>query len=90
LPIVEFEAEGVLASFEEHKLVPAGEGVGWTVPVLYDPANPSVAMIDRSNWNWLPWGPALAIAVLLLLTSLKGLFLLLFREKPLTSSASSA
>jgi len=86
LPIVEFEAQGALARFEEHKLVPAGEGVGWTVPVLYDPANPSVAMIDRSNWNWLPWGPALAIAVLLLLSSIKGLFLLLFREKPLTSS----
>jgi len=47
-------------------------------------------MIDRSNWNWLPWGPALAIAVLLLLASVKGLFLFLFGEKPLTSSASPA
>ena len=82
LPVVEFEAEGVLARFEERKLVPSGEGVGWSVPVLYDPANPSVAMIDRYNWNWLPWGPALAIAVLLLLTSIKGLFLFLFQQNP--------
>ncbi len=82
LPVVEFEAAGVLARFEEHKLVPTGEGVGWSVPVLYDPTNPSVAMIDRSYWNWLPWGPALAIAVLLLLASVKGLFLFLFQQNP--------
>ena len=90
LPIVEYEAEGTLARFEEHKLLAGGEGVGWTVPVLYDPADPSVAMIDRSYWNWFPWGPALAIAVLLLLSSTKGLFLFLSREKSLTSSVSPA
>jgi len=90
LPVVEFEAEGLLARFEEHKLVPTGESVGWAVPILYDPTNTSVAMIDRSYWNWLPWGPALAIAVLLLLTSVKGLFLFLFGEKPMASSASPA
>ena len=80
LPIVEFEAEGAFARFEEHKLLAAGEGVGWTVPVLYDPTDPSVAMIDRSYWNWLPWGPALVIAALLLFTSIKGLFLFLFQR----------
>ena len=90
LPIVEFEAGGALVRFEEQKLIPTGEGVGWTVPVLYDPANPSVAMIDRANWNWFPWGPALAIAVLLLFSSIKGLFLFLFGEKPLTSSVPPA
>ena len=82
LPIVEFEAQGALARFEEHKILSGGEGVGWSVPVLYDPANPSVAMIDRSYWNWLPWGPALAIAVLLLLSSIKSLFLFLFQQNP--------
>ena len=82
LPIVEFEADGTLTRFEEHKLVPTGEGVGWTVPVLYDPANPSVAMIDRANWNWFPWSAALAIAVLLILASIKGLFLFLFQRDP--------
>ena len=81
IPIVEFEADGALTRFEEHKLLPTGEGVGWAVPVLYDPANPTDAMIDRANWNWFPWGPALAIAVLLLLSSIKGLFLFLFQRE---------
>jgi hypothetical protein len=78
LPIVEFEAQGSLARFEEHKLMPGGEGVGWSVPVLYDPSNPSVAMIDRSYWNWLPWGPALGIGLVVGLASLKGFFVFLF------------
>jgi hypothetical protein len=82
LPIVEFEAGGTLARFEEHKVLPSGEGVGWTVPVLYDPADPSGAMVDRAYWNWFPWGPALAIAVLLLFASIKGLFLFLFQRNP--------
>lgn len=82
LPIVEFEAEGALARFEDHKLIPSGEGVGWAVHVLYDRANPSLAMIDRSNWNYIPWGPALAIAAILSLASIKGLFVFLFKQKP--------
>ena len=57
LPIVEFEADGTLARFEEHKLLPSGEGVGWVVPVLYDPANPSVAMIDPRQLELVPLGP---------------------------------
>jgi len=89
LAIVEFEAQGVLARFEEHKVLPSGEGVGWSVPVLYDPANPSVAMIDRSYWNWLPWGPALAMGLVVGLASLKGLFvfLLVRPSSPVVTSA---
>jgi len=81
-PIVEFPAGDRLVRFQEFKGLESRIGLGWSVPVLYDPTNPSVAMIDRSNWNWLPWGPALAIAVLLLLASVKGLFLFLFGENP--------
>ena len=84
LPIVEFETQGSLARFEEHKLIQTGEGVGWLVPVLYDPSNPSLAMIDRGYWDWLPWGPALAIGVLLTLASIKGLFVFLFQRSPET------
>ena len=89
LPIVEFEAHGSLVRFEEHKLMQTGEGVGWSVPVLYDPANPSVAMIDRSYWNWLPWGPALAMGLVVGLASLKGLFvfLLVRPSSPVVTSA---
>lgn len=82
LPIVEFEAPGALVRFEEQKLIPNGEAVGWSVPVLYDPANPSVAMIDRCYWNYIPWAPALIIAALLCLASIKGLFLFLFQRNP--------
>jgi hypothetical protein len=74
LPVVEFEVQGTIVKFEEHKLVSQGEGVGSPVAVLYDPANVSRAMVDRPFWNWIPWAPALAIGVLLALASLKGLF----------------
>jgi hypothetical protein len=25
--------------------------------VLYDPSNPSTAIIDRALMNWIPWAP---------------------------------
>jgi hypothetical protein len=74
LPIVEFHAQGTVVRFEEHKLVTHGESIGWPVAVLYDPSNASLAMIDRSFWNWIPWAPALALGILLALAALKSLF----------------
>ena len=73
-PIVEFQAQGNVVRFEEHKLVTHSEPVGWPVTVLYDPSNVSKAMIDRAFWNWVPWAPALALGILLSLAALKGLF----------------
>jgi hypothetical protein len=90
LPIVEFEVRGALVRFEEHKLVPDGEGVGWPVAILYDPANVSLAMIDRPYWNWIPWAPALAMGAFLALVSLKGLFFFLAFPQPASSLASGA
>ena len=90
LPIVEFEAQGTLVRFEEHKLVPGGEGVGWPVAVLYDPGNVSLAMIDRPFWYWVPWAPALAIGAFLALVSLKGLFVFLAFLQPASSLAIGA
>jgi len=89
-PIVEFEGRGALVHFEEHKLVPGGEGVGWPVAVLYDPGNVSVAMIDRPFWNWIPWGPALAMGAFLALVSLKGLFVFRTFPEPASSLAAGA
>ena len=40
------------------------------VPVLYDPENPNVAMIDRPLWNWIPWAPILAFGILLVMSGL--------------------
>jgi hypothetical protein len=90
LPIVEFDVRGALVRFEEHKLVPGGEGVGWPVAVLYDPGNMSLAMIDRPFWNWVPWAPALAIGAFLALVSLKGLFVFLAFPQPASSLATGA
>ncbi len=86
LPIVEFEAQGTVVRFEERKLVAHGESVGWPVTVLYDPGNPSLAMIDRPFWNWIPWAPALAMGLLLALASLRGFFAILAFPQRATSS----
>jgi hypothetical protein len=53
-------------------------GLGSSVPVIYDPANPSVAMLDRGLSNWLPWAPCFAVGLVVGLDSLKGLFVFLF------------
>ena len=90
LPIVEFETLGDKVRFEERKLVPGGEGVGWPVTVLYDPNNVSMAMIDRPFWNWMPWAPALAIGAFLALVSLKGLFVFLVFAPPTPEVATGA
>jgi hypothetical protein len=90
LPIVEFEARGDKVRFEERKLVARGEGVGWPVNILYDPAKASVAMIDRAFWNWMPWAPALAMGAFLALVSLRGVFLFLAFAPPPPSVAADA
>jgi hypothetical protein len=88
LPIVEFQAQGTVVRFEEHKLVTTGESIGWPVAVLYDPSNVSLAMIDRSFWNWIPWAPALALGILLALAALKGLFSLALIQRGATLQTS--
>jgi hypothetical protein len=90
LPIVEFEPRGDKVRFEEPKLVAHGEAVGWTVPVLYDPNNASLAMIDRPFWNWIPWAPALAVGAFLALVSLKGFFVFLAFPPAASSVAAGA
>lgn len=81
LPIVEFEVHGERVRFEETKLITNAEGIGWHVVVFYDPAEPSRAMIDRPFWNWIPWAPALALGLFLLMVSLKGLFVFLTKQR---------
>ena len=57
------------------------------VTVLYDPARPSDAMIDRPVWNWLPWAPIGAVGLFLALVAVKGW---LGHRVSLGASASSA
>lgn len=82
LPAVEFRAGDHVIHFQEWKGQASNAGLGSSVPVLYDPANPSIAMIDRSYWNWLPWAPCFAIGLILALASIKGFFAFLFRRTP--------
>jgi hypothetical protein len=82
LPVVEFRAADRLVRFREQKLVPNGEGVGWSATVLYDPSDLSIAMVDRSSWNWLPWAPFFAIGFVVGLAGLKGFCDFLFRQDP--------
>ena len=90
LPVVEFHADDRLVRFRERKLVPNGEGVGWSATVLYDPSDLSIAMMDRSAWNWIPWTPFFAIGFVVGLASLKGFCDFLFRQDPELNLSSSS
>jgi hypothetical protein len=77
-PLVEFAVNNRVFRVQEWKGSESRVGLGWSVPVIYDPADPSVAMLDRGLWNWLPWAPFFAIGLVVGLASLKGLFVFLF------------
>jgi hypothetical protein len=80
-PVVEFTAGDRIVRFQEWKGSQNNSGVGSLVSVLYDPANPAVAMMDRGTLNWLPWAPCAAIGLFLALVAAKGLLTLLFRRE---------
>jgi Protein of unknown function (DUF3592) len=73
MPIVQFQVEDHVVQFKDW----LGSGMPGPrrrpVMVLYDPANPSTAMIDRPILNWVPWGPTMAVGVFLLLVGLRGI-----------------
>jgi hypothetical protein len=82
LPVVEFRVDDRLVRFREQKLLPNGEGIGWSATVLYDPSDLSIAMVDRSSWNWFPWAPFFVIGLVVGLAGLKGFCDFLFRQAP--------
>lgn len=73
MPIVEYQLGAEAVHFEDWLGSPIAGDINKPVRVLYDPANPSIAMIDREIWNWLPWGPVLVVGAFLLLTGSKNL-----------------
>ena len=77
-PLVEFTANDRVFRVQEWKGSESRVGLGWSVPVIYDPADPSVAMLDRGLSNWLPWAPFFVIGLIVGLASLKGLFAFMF------------
>jgi hypothetical protein len=89
LPLIEFPANDHVVRFEEWKAANSDPGVGALVPVLYDPSDTSIAMMDRGPLNWLPWAPCAAIGLLLALAALKGLFVFLFSSSRSPAAVSS-
>src|SRR5256885_2642472 len=66
--------------FQEWKATRAAPSLGARVPVIYDPADPDIAMVDRGYWNYLPWAPCAAIGGFLALVAFKGLLSLLLSQ----------
>jgi hypothetical protein len=74
MPIVEFHTNDRFIQFQDWLGTKIAGNVNDPVIVLYDPANPSVAIIDRPAWNWLPWAPIAAVGLFLVLVAIKGFF----------------
>ena len=72
MPIVQFAAGDRAIRFKDWLGSNSRGVLGKPVIVLYDPANPSTAMIDRPVWNWIPWGPALGVGLFLILVGIRG------------------
>jgi uncharacterized protein DUF3592 len=71
MPIVEYRAGDRVVHFQDWFGTQAGV-LHVRVTVLYDPANPSDAMIDRPVMNWIPWAPAFAVGAFLLIVAVFG------------------
>jgi hypothetical protein len=74
MPVVEFHTNDRFIQFQDWLGSKIAGNANDPVIVLYDPANPSVAMIDRPAWNWLPWAPILVLGLFLVLVAIKGFF----------------
>ncbi len=71
MPVVEFRARDRVIRFKDWLGSSSATGLNDTVRVLYAPGDPSVAMIDRPVWNWLPWAPLFALGCFLTLVGIK-------------------
>jgi hypothetical protein len=72
MPIVEFHTDERFVQFQDWLGSNSTGGLYNPVIVLYDPANPAEAMIDRPVWNWVPWAPIFAVGLFLVLVAIKG------------------
>lgn len=78
IPIVEFQTGGRVVRFRDMMGKSVAGPIHAAVVVLYDAANPNIAMIDRGARNLLPWAPPLAIGAFLAIVAfigfLRGIF----------------
>ncbi len=70
MPIVKFQAGNRVIQFKDWMGANAAV-LNVRVTVLYDPVNPSSAMIDRPVMNWIPWAPTFAVGLFLVLVAIK-------------------
>ena len=71
MPIVKFQAGEQDVEFKDWMGTCAAV-LNVRVTVLYDPGKPSLAMIDRPVWNWIPWAPTLGMGLFLVLVGVRG------------------
>jgi hypothetical protein len=74
MPIVEFHTNDRFVQFQDWLGTYIAGSNNVPVIVLYDPANPTQAMIDRPVWNWIPWAPTFAVGFFLLLGAINRFF----------------
>jgi Protein of unknown function (DUF3592) len=73
MSIVQFQAGERVIRFKDWLGSSVAGPSGRPVSVLYDPSNPTIAMIDRPVLNWIPWAPTMGVGLFLLLVGLRGL-----------------
>jgi hypothetical protein len=82
MPVVQFQAKGEIVHFQNWLGSSSTGNLHYHVPVLYDPENPRVAIIDRPVMNWIPWAPCFVLGVFLVLVSIKNTVLAVNSPSP--------
>jgi hypothetical protein len=72
MPVVEFNVMSRAVRFTDWLGAPSAGSLPDRVTVRYDPANPSIAMIDRPVMNWIPWAPIAAVGGFLTIVGISG------------------
>ena len=72
MPIVEFRAGDRVIHFKNWLGSPSTGNLHTSVVVLYDPVDPTTAMIDHPVMNWIPWAPCFVLGAFLVLVAIKG------------------
>lgn len=70
MPVVEFKIGDKDVRFRDWLGNRSNSLPGEFVPVIYNSANPSIAMVNRPVWNWIPFSIFIA-GLLLVLVSIK-------------------
>jgi hypothetical protein len=71
MPIVEFRTSARVVRFTDWLGSRSAGHLSEVLTVLYDPTNPSLAMIDRPVMNWIPWMPIAAVGLLLVVAAFR-------------------